>query len=261
MADELLQYIHRYFETNGALIQHCSNNSIQIKLTEALDRELMNRPFYWHYVKKTGGTPEPMTLTFFTEQAEDQAKKGEWLHVGTPRLHQIFESARNKGIWSLLYEHHEPKQTPAPLYPWLVVNVKYSFVSHQRKDKILSYGLQLIHGQLVHHMMDHLRPLQLEPIIADHSFPMASLIQVESGLLRIKNEAQRFVDDHPDDWAEKAEKKMLQELALLHTYSQAVSAPTEDYEKEKNDIQNRYQPSVHVDIINSGLFYLSHSSL
>ncbi|SFL67867.1 YqhG family protein [Salibacterium qingdaonense] len=260
MGDELLRYIHRYFETNGASILHRSNHSIQIKLTEALDRELMNRPFYWHYVKKTGGIPEPMTLTFFTEQPKDRSEKGEWLHVGTPRLHQIFESARSKGIWCLLYEHHKPQQTPAPLYPWLVVNVKFSFVSHQRKDKIVSYGLQLIHGQLVHNMMENLKPLCLEPIIADHSFPMASLIQVESGLRRIKNEARRFVDEHPDDWAEKAEKKMLEELTLLHAYNQAVSSAWEDYEKEKNDIRSRYHPSVHIDISNSGLFYLSQSS-
>ncbi|MGY4690266.1 YqhG family protein [Salibacterium sp. K-3] len=261
MTTDLLHYLHRYFEANNASILHRSEKKIQVKLTEALDKELMNRPFYWQYVKSSGNIGEPMTLTFFTDRESNGKEKGEWLHAGTPRLHQIFQSARQKGRWTLLYEHHNPRDTPAPLYPWLVVNVKYSFLSHQRKDKIVSYGLQLIHGQLVDHMMEHLQPLHLDMIIPDHSFPMASLIQVDSGLLRIKNETQRFVKEHPDEWAEKAEKKMYEELALLHACSRASSFSEKDYERQKNEIRNRYQPEIQIDIINSGLFYLSRSSI
>ncbi len=27
----------------------------------------MNRPFYWHYLEKTGGIPNPMSLTLITD--------------------------------------------------------------------------------------------------------------------------------------------------------------------------------------------------
>ena len=38
-----------------------------VQLTIELDKELMNRPFYWHYLEKTGGVPNPMKLTFITD--------------------------------------------------------------------------------------------------------------------------------------------------------------------------------------------------
>ncbi len=67
-----------------------------VQLTIELDKELMNRPFYWHYLEKTGGIPNPMQLTFITnkEKAPENIK-GETIHFGSPRLHQIFESTKS----------------------------------------------------------------------------------------------------------------------------------------------------------------------
>ncbi|MFZ4452114.1 YqhG family protein [Salibacterium aidingense] len=262
MEDQTLQnYLCRYFQSNGAEILNQSANKIQVQLTEALDQELINRPFYWQYIKKTGAYGEPMTLTFWTDRDKEENEKGEHLHFGSPRLHQIFQSARQKGKWTLLYENSRKNQHPSPLFPWLVVNVKYSFVSHQRKDYIASYGLQLIHGQFVEHMMDRLRSKKLHAMIPDHSFPMASLIQVQSGLLRIKRKVEQALASHSEEWAHKAERRMQEELSILEAYFRSSSYSEEEYEREKQAIISRYHPHIQVDIVNSGLFYLSQSAL
>ncbi|MDI5788447.1 YqhG family protein [Bacillus licheniformis] len=31
-----------------------------VQLTVEVDKQIMNRPFYWHWLEKTGGEPNPM---------------------------------------------------------------------------------------------------------------------------------------------------------------------------------------------------------
>ena len=35
-----------------------------VQLTIEMDKELMNRPFYWHYLEKTGGRPKSDVSNF-----------------------------------------------------------------------------------------------------------------------------------------------------------------------------------------------------
>ncbi len=81
----------------------------------------MNRPFYWHYLEKTGGVPNPMKLTLITDPDKvPENIKGETIHFGSPRLHQIFQSTKNLAGYIRLYEKsllYKNKQTP--LKPWI----------------------------------------------------------------------------------------------------------------------------------------------
>ncbi|SDH34367.1 YqhG family protein [Alteribacillus bidgolensis] len=256
----LHQFVKRYFKANDADILIDDNKRLKVQLTEELDQQLMNRPFYWQYIKKTGGIPQPMTLTLITEGEKEKQEKAEYLHFGSPRLHQIFQSAKKQGNWTILYEEKKEGKEPTPLFPWLVVNVKISYTSYQRKDSIQSIGLQLIHGQMVENMMEHLNSKKLNNIIAAHSFPMHSLIQVNSGLQRVKRHIENRLLNEPKHWAEKAYQKMKEEINILEAYYHSSSQPQEEYVQEKNAIVERYKPRIYVDIINSGLFYLGDSS-
>ena len=76
-----------------------------VQLTIELDKELMNRPFYWHYLEKTGGVPNPCSLTLITDpDTVPENIKGETIHFGSPRLHQIFQSTKNLASYIRLYE-------------------------------------------------------------------------------------------------------------------------------------------------------------
>ncbi|SFE30394.1 YqhG family protein [Alteribacillus iranensis] len=256
-------FVKDYFRIYGADILFEDNRKLQIQLTEELDQELMNRPFYWQYIKKLNQQPQPLQLTLYTDGMKGPKEQGEPLHFGSPRLHQLFQSAKSKGKTAWLYEQPELGKThqPVPLYPWLVVNIKVSYLSHQQKDVLLSFGLQLIHGQIVEDMMEHLRSKTLHPVISERTFPMKSLIQLKSGLLRIKKHVEGHIAKEPSEWADLAYQRMAEELHVLEVYYENSSQSEEEYEQEKAAIEARYKPNIGVQIINCGLFYLKDTAL
>lgn len=251
-------FVKDYFLMSGADIVYEDHRQIQVQLTEKLDQELMNRPFYWQYIKKLNQKPQPLKLTLYTDGQKSEKEDGEPLHFGSPRLHQLFASAKTKGKTAQLYEvvNPPPTSTPTPLYPWLVVNIKVSFLSHQQKDIIFSYGLQLIHGQIVENMMEQLKERELHSTISERTFPMKSLIKTKSGMLRIKKQVEDKIAEEPAEWLNIAYQRMEEELNILEAYY-AKSNKEEEYELEKAAIKSRYEPKVQVKIINCGLVYLS----
>ncbi|MFP3415962.1 YqhG family protein, partial [Bacillus sp. SIMBA_074] len=88
-------FLITYFKANECEILDNKPTHLTVQLTIEMDKELMNRPFYWHYLEKTGGIPNPAQMTFITdpEQAPPDLK-GEMIHFGSPRLHQIIQSTK-----------------------------------------------------------------------------------------------------------------------------------------------------------------------
>lgn len=78
---EIHHFLLRYFHANHCEILENKPGYLVIQLTVELDKELMNRPFYWHYLEKTGGVANPMELTLITNPslAPDDIK-GEIIH-------------------------------------------------------------------------------------------------------------------------------------------------------------------------------------
>src|SRR3954464_8961723 len=117
---EIHKFLERYFIANNCEITENQAGYMNVQLTIDLDKELMNRPFYWHYLEKTGGIPNPMRLTFITNQdAAPENMKGEIIHFGSPRLHQIFASTKKLASYMRLYENHRHQNRQTPLLPWL----------------------------------------------------------------------------------------------------------------------------------------------
>src|SRR4051794_21224003 len=117
---EIHNFLVKYFQANDCEIVENHPGYLTVQLTIELDKELMNRPFYWHYLERTGGIPNPMRLTLITNQefAPDHIK-GEIIYFGSPRLHQIFASAKNLAGYTRLYENHHIQNKQMPLLPWL----------------------------------------------------------------------------------------------------------------------------------------------
>ena len=57
------QEIHNFLMTyfHPIIVKLLKNMTpiLTIQLTIEMDKELMNRPFYWQYLEKTGGVPNP----------------------------------------------------------------------------------------------------------------------------------------------------------------------------------------------------------
>ncbi|MED4204389.1 YqhG family protein [Neobacillus mesonae] len=259
---EIHNFLVQYFKANDCPILENKPGFLTVQLTIALDKELMNRPFYWHYLEKTGGTPNPMKLTLITNQKEapDQLK-GEIIHFGSPRLHQIFASSKNLARYIRLYENHQHGQRQTPLLPWLCLNVKISYQCDRKRDEFKSIGLQLINGAMVENFHDRLLNIPLTPKIPDYSFTLSPLVRPKSGIQRIENYLKTDIMKEDHTWAEEARKRWEKDLQLLDHFYEDIEEANESYDTEKKALQDQYEPKINITFINGGLFYLTEKAI
>ncbi|MCA1025511.1 YqhG family protein [Cytobacillus sp. FSL W7-1323] len=260
---EIHHFLLRYFHANHCEILENKPGYLVIQLTVELDKELMNRPFYWHYLEKTGGVANPMELTLITNPslAPDDIK-GEIIHFGSPRLHQIFQSTKNLAGYIRLYENYEaPPGTQTALRPWLGLNLRISYQCDRKKDLFKSIGLHLINGQMVEQFHDKLLHLSLTPKIPDFSFTLSPFIKPQSGVMRVANFLQSEIEKEDHTWADEARLRWQKDLQLLERFYEDADEKGESFENEMTALQEQYEPQVHISIVNGGLFYLTDEAI
>lgn len=260
---EIHDFLLRYFQSNNCELVDSRSGFMTVQLTEEMDKELMNRPFYWHYLEKTGGIPNPMQLTLITNQQEVHDDiKGEIIHFGSPRLHQIFASTKKLAGYIRLYEDRQGAPgTQTPLLPWLCLNTKISYQCDRKRDVYQSIGLQLINGRMVTDFHDHLLQLPLTPKIPDFAFTLSPLIMPKSGITRIENMLRTNLSDEDHTWAEEAKQRWKKDLQLLDHFYKDVVEDTESYEIEKQALREQFEPKINISVINGGIFYLTDNAI
>ncbi|SHG68302.1 YqhG family protein [Virgibacillus chiguensis] len=251
---DLNAFLHAFFKAHHCQILSNDNGVLSIQLTEEMDKVLMNRPFYWHYMKKMGYAGDPMKLTLITNPDKRQ-EKGEWIHFGSPRLQQIIRYLQDTKKYTKLFQQLSPNKN-TPLYPWLVTNIKISYQGKHKRDELFSIGLNLINGVMHAKMMDVLNTISLEKTIADYCYTLSPMIKMESGFNRIKSVLDQYIENQEHQWAVDSLQALEEETKLLHHFY------TEDKEdemmkRELQEIQERFQPKILYQVINGGLFYLA----
>ncbi|TCP31159.1 uncharacterized protein YqhG [Scopulibacillus darangshiensis] len=251
-------YLEQFFRANECdIIENRQDGLLKVKLTTDLDKLMMNRPFYWHYIEKIGGTPETATLTLKTNQLDEG---GEFIHFGSPRLHQIFSSTKKLAPYIRLY--HDKIQShnmSTPLAPWLGINIKVSYQCDLKKDELLSLGLHLINGTIATHFHDQMEKLTLTPKIPNYCYTLAPLIKPFSGIRRMEVFIQEQIHRENHKWADDAKERWQNDQQLLEHFYEEDNEKPEAYLQEKAALKDQYEPNIHVQIINGGLFYLDSS--
>ncbi|MCE7794301.1 YqhG family protein [Salipaludibacillus sp. CUR1] len=255
---EICKFLKVFFSENGCAITETSPYSIQVQLTEELDKALMNRPFYWHYIEKMGGQPNLSTLSLKTDPNEEE---GELIHFGSPRLHKIFSYVIEKGRFGQFFEPVPPEGNTVPLKPWLCLNGKIVYHCHQKKEEIFSIGLSLITGEMLKEFHSLVKGGSLKVSIPDFCFTLTPLIKPVSGIERIHKYLFHTIEKENHQWAEEAMCKMDKELALLERFYAGTAEKPPSYEKEKASITGLYAPSIQLEIINGGIFHLHNHPL
>ncbi|KGX90882.1 hypothetical protein N781_05810 [Pontibacillus halophilus JSM 076056 = DSM 19796] len=269
---QLQHYLRDYFTWNNCSIIHDQQGILTVQLTEELDEELMNRPFYWNYVKRMGKRGIPQQLTIVTDPEQREEKKGEWIHFGSPRLHKIFRSTMEKARTTRVYEQLTVEGSHTPLTPWLNVNVILHYQGAQKKNELLSLGLQLVHGSLLTNFMDRLDGIPLKSTINDYCFTLTPMIRPQSGFRRMESYLNDYVTKQETDWAKQSLLRLHEEKKLLHhfysDYLQKETAMEDEelqlglnrYQQELLGLEERFSPQITVEMVNCGLVYLSHES-
>jgi len=260
---EIHDFIEYFFINNECELVKKTPTYLEIQLTVEMDKKLMNRPFYWHYLEKTGGIPNPMKLTFITdsENVPDDIK-GEQIHFGSPRLHQIFSIVNELGQSIRLYENTKaPMGQQIALHPWLAVNYQVSFTCDHKKDYLYSYGIHLISGTIIENFHSKLEKIPFSSKIPDFCYSMSPIIKPKSGLNRMEQLLRSKIQEEDETWAEEAKDRWKHDLELLNQFYQDDEEKPENYHVEYNALKELYEPVIHVECINGGLFYLSPNTM
>lgn len=247
-------FVKQYFVANHCTVLELDHRLLQVELTEEMDKKIMNRPFYWHYIEATQGIGEPKTLLLSPDWNNEDSTV-EAIHFGSTRFQQILRDLTKEPVIVQMFESVDTKDKQA-LHPWLFVNVKITYQSIQNKDEIFSLGLNLITGTIILHMMDHLLQTDLNPTISSLCYVLSPMITYESGLKRLENILDVYLEEQTHQWAVHSIQEMDNELQLLeHFYEDHHSKK----EQEMKAIQKRYQPIISFKYMSGGIVYLTPS--
>jgi hypothetical protein len=256
MAINLNAFLENYFAAHHCDILSNQNGVLTVQLNEKMDRALMNRPFYWHYIKKMGRDGDPMKLTLITNQ-DSLEEKGERIHFGSPRLQQILNHLKENERFTRLFQVVQVNQNTA-LQPWLVVNIKLSYIGKHKKDEVFSIGLNLINGIMKTEMMESLYKKEFGMQISDFCYTITPIIKPLSGYKRILSVMDQYIQDLDHEWAKESHEELQNEIDMLkHFYQGAPEEELEQMEKELQDLNERYLPKIHLNVVNGGIFYLN----
>lgn len=275
-------YLKQYLIAHQCHIIEEGPGHMTVKLSVETDKDLMNRPYYWTFVERTGAPAETTTVTFILQPDHlPEEIRGEDLRFGSERLKQIFNSAKKRGRMIRLYQQFQPKNrlteiNRLSLDAWLGVNFKIEFISDKKKDRILSLGINLRTGKMKGRFFGDLLKTDLSPVLPANVSIVPSLLTIREAALQLEQWILHEIDQEDFNWAKEAKERLDQEIHQLETYYQKRTETEntageknqtksdgellqEDDEKEKKieETKWQYSPRIEINPINYGIFYLN----
>ncbi|ARK24424.1 hypothetical protein SporoP37_06895 [Sporosarcina sp. P37] len=256
-AQEIHTFLHQFFKENHCEVLHGNEHYLTVQLTIDMDKKIMNRPFYWRYVESVNETPNPAQLTLITDmQHLNSGIKGEAIHLGSPRLHQLFRVTKEMGRYVKMYERISDAHSQVILTPWIGVNYKVSFISHQTKEMLYSIGMNLMTGAVMNGFHETLCTRQLSSEPSEQVFHLPYIITPARGIDRLDQVIDQIIEGEDQSWIEEAEKRWKRDQAVLDYFYEGQEQKPEYYDVEKQAMEERFKPRITVDIVSGGLFYL-----
>ncbi|PIC76784.1 hypothetical protein CSV74_09405 [Sporosarcina sp. P19] len=254
---EIHTYLHRFFKENDCEILHGNEHYLTVQLTIDMDKRIMNRPFYWRYIESVNEIPNPAQLTLITDMQQlHNGMRGEVIHLGSPRLHQLFQVTKEMGQFVKMYERIVGTNNQVVLTPWVGVNYKVSFTSHQTKEMLYSVGINLMTGAVVKEFQETISMLDLSDQSSEQVFHLPYIITPVRALDRLDAVITQVIEGEDLTWVEEAEKRWRKDQAVLDYFYEGQEPKPECYEMEKQAMEERFKPRISVDVVNGGLFYL-----
>lgn len=68
--EQIRNYVTRYLEATECHVVESHPAYMTVRLSPEADKALMNRPYYWSFVERTGVEPEPVSITFVFDQEQ-----------------------------------------------------------------------------------------------------------------------------------------------------------------------------------------------
>lgn len=292
-ATKLYNFCRRYFEAVGATFLPSQPDTLRVRISRDIDKELTDRPFYWMWVDAMNETPPDTVLhLLFRDGSNDPSPparasaatgagtsetggrgphavpgetRPEVLSPGCHRLLRIYASARQRGMFGVAYEKAKL------LRPYVIFIVKISYIADRRRDFLESFAIDPEDYTVHRDAMAQLSGMQLEDQlprgakISGIALDMDRIFRVLHGHIaaRVKS------DDHR--WARDAKKRLESELQALDGYyaeSAELPQPGREHpegtesraaerELKRAELSWRMEPRVEVRPTQMALVYLA----
>jgi hypothetical protein len=258
-------FTERYLQSHHCHTIESTPTHLITQLSIQVDKELLNRPFYWMYVEKMNLHPEPSRCCFIFHPDEAPAHlHGEYLFHGSPRFTQMLESAQKLGQFVRLYQ--EPRgmdrytNRSKSYIPWLGINFKISYICDQKMDRICYLGFNLQSGEIEEGFYARIQPLPWTSKLPAQRHTVSPRFPIAEAAGECEYYLQDQLENEDHTWAINALTKLTQELEQLERFypDEAHISPENHKEKKQRQSETVWQfyPRVEVTVINAGLFYM-----
>lgn len=293
-----MKFVDGYFEAVSAKCVYQDSEYREYELPLDVDKELIERPFYWMWVEASGQEAQTTQLRLaFTQNAlerenqrlqEEHANamkqtreefptffggasrspKAELLDYGSFRLDKIFSSVANRGQFIVCQPSPIlQKAKQRTLIPWLLCNGVTTMRCDLTKQMWWSMGVCLQNGQIVPSFYEQICHLEMVPMSPQRLLSQMSM-PLDEALNRAMREQERLIKQLPTDWAEKARQRFNAEYDQLKLYYRSLR--TEDTQHNKQleleearkieSLAKLYIPTVEVEVVQLGLVGLPEST-
>lgn len=252
LAEQIHGFLKTFFKVTNCEITEEGPHYLTVQLTADIDKRIMNRPFYWQFIESTKAEPNPLKVTFITKKSEEQEIRGEYIHYGSMRMHQIFQATKELGSFVRMYQNEEG----ASLFPWIGANFKVSYHADQTKEMLFSLGINLIHGSVKSNFQDILNELDLTNEMPKNAYCLPYIVSPIRAIERLETAVENYIANDDMTWAEEARKRWKREQEILDHFYLGVEEKPEIYETEKKALEERFRPRIKMEIVSGGLFYL-----
>jgi hypothetical protein len=283
---QLANWLHRFCERTGCEVHERTPSHLTVRLAAEVDRLLTNRPYYWLFVERMGIVPETLKMKWqFAVQAstDKQTVPSQPLHTG-PRipefacyfgsrgLQQIFQASHERGRFVRLFERplatNVRNRGSQTYHTWACFNVKLEYVCEFKCEQLLSIGVQLQNGRVVHDFHQALLSqsdlaTRLQPQLPEQTHLAREHLRIEDAWRLVLKEVELILHAQDLQWVDEAHTRLREEHDRHEAF---VAQLPEDaraqhpYETRVAEINRQFSPRIRIAMISGGLFHLSPAS-
>lgn len=272
-AAQIKHIVQQYTKATACQTIEVGPAHLTVKLSPEADKQLMNRPYYWGFIERTGEVPETMTITFVFDHEAIAAGaynsgRVEYVGYGSSMLQQIIQAIKARGQFVHLYE--EPPQASAmhgdaiAYTSWLIVNYKIAFLCDMKRDELHSLGISLATGDIVENGHAHVMNKALTPKLPAHTH-LRETISLQRAQSELVHYLTRKLEAYDAEWAAAAYDRMHTETETIRTYyndlllqvdEESKADIEQQYRNRLTEIEWQFKPRIEINPVNGGLFHL-----
>jgi hypothetical protein len=289
---EIQDFCRRYFQAVDAPILRDEEAYLQVQLPRDVDKELIERPFYWKWVETIGQEVAPtiMNLVFKQDRKVEGETRLHYVALGNIQLERIFQSCRNRGRIVRLFEKKTGKASNrvsgSTLIPYFIANIKISYISDLRRDVFTCDAIEMESGKIFHNVWEQLiarnfvitldRPSSLTGILGNpyhhilHELALDDVefwkMQCQSAWEDLKDCINARIQEEDHTWAKVAIEELELDRKQLQSFYENLIQNAKDEETKTihmaeretrlAELTWRRQPKIEIIPFNIGLLYL-----